>query len=116
MSERLFYIQYIGDYAYDYMLWWAPNKSGYTYDIDKAGVYTEEEAKSICAMRGKEQAWAVDEIGPGIERAVNISQLRRAAVEPHFLTKRGETARDRIPRTPKLSEMRDPYTEGEDDG
>ena len=30
----------------DYYVWWGPNDSGYTNDIDQAGVYNEEQINS----------------------------------------------------------------------
>lgn len=32
----------------EHITWWAPNSRGYRFCIEKAGLYTEEEAKSIC--------------------------------------------------------------------
>lgn len=35
---------------HEHVFWWKPNSKGYTICIDKAGRYSEEEARSICAF------------------------------------------------------------------
>ena len=37
-------------------LWWCPDCRGYTHDIDKAGVYTEEEAAGLVRNRPHEDS------------------------------------------------------------
>lgn len=32
----------------EHITWWKPESRGYTFCIDKAGVYTEDEARDIC--------------------------------------------------------------------
>jgi hypothetical protein len=82
--EPLFYIQCISNYAYDYILWWKPDSKGYTHDLNKAGLYTAEEAQSICAMRGEEVAWPEDVIKKHIEASVSIEVLRQNELRPSF--------------------------------
>lgn len=36
------------------LLFWAANRSGYSTFLEKAGRYSEEEAKDICTHRGKD--------------------------------------------------------------
>lgn len=86
MGQR-FYIQYQGDYAFDYMLWWRPDSKGYTYDIRQAGLYTEAEARSICGIRGEEAAWPEEAMRDGIESAVSIEKLQKAGHKPQFALK-----------------------------
>lgn len=33
----------------EHVVWWNPDSRGYTICIDKAGTYTEQEARSICS-------------------------------------------------------------------
>lgn len=33
----------------EHITWWKPESTGYTFCIDKAGVYSEEEARRICS-------------------------------------------------------------------
>lgn len=47
MEEDKYYIRNEG-YLGNALIWWAKGNSGYTCDINKAGKYTEEEAKSKC--------------------------------------------------------------------
>lgn len=35
-------------YDYTLALWWAPNRAGYTVNVDKAGRYGKREAEAIC--------------------------------------------------------------------
>lgn len=48
MSQYL--IAHIGHTAKssEHIIWWKPNSRGYTVCIDKAGLYDESEARSIC--------------------------------------------------------------------
>lgn len=75
MSQPMFYVEHLGEYAWDYILWWKPNRQGYTYDIRKAGLYTLEEATAICKVRGQERAWAEEAVLTGVEHAVSIEKL-----------------------------------------
>lgn len=45
MPERLFYLQEVGEYAGNCMLWWRPSDAGYTCRVEAAGVYTEEQLR-----------------------------------------------------------------------
>jgi hypothetical protein len=74
-DDGMFYIQHTQNYAGDYILWWGPNGSGYTFDLDRAGLYTKAEADSIVGLRGQEKAWPKAAVQPGIERAVNVTKL-----------------------------------------
>lgn len=42
-----------------YTIWWGPNRSGYTDLISEAGVYSEEEAKHLENINGKNVCIAV---------------------------------------------------------
>lgn len=49
MSQYL--IAHIGHTGKDteHILWWKPDSRGYTFCIDKAGLYDEDDARSICS-------------------------------------------------------------------
>jgi hypothetical protein len=49
-----YYIVLNSPHGSDYALFWRSNEEGYTRIIDKAGKYSEDDAKRICRMRGKE--------------------------------------------------------------
>ena len=42
--------------------WWGPNRSGYTCDLDKAGIYTEEEAQPWLTGHSEDVAIPVEEV------------------------------------------------------
>lgn len=75
-AAPLFYIQHTKHYAGDYVLWWGPKQSGYTFDLEKVGLYTEEEAKKIEALRGQEKAWPEATVRRAATKAVSIGYLR----------------------------------------
>jgi hypothetical protein len=57
-GERRFYIEAVGHTPNGEVCWWKPDRSGYTTNIDEAGLYSTEEARSIVKMRpGKDRAW-----------------------------------------------------------
>lgn len=78
-AEPRFYIQHTKHYAGDYVLWWGPKQNGYTFDLDKAGLYTEEEAKRIEALRGQEKAWPEAMVRRAATKSVSIEYLRWSA-------------------------------------
>lgn len=47
------YFIWSGEYVGNSMVWWRAEAKGYTCDINKAGRYTEEEARNICSDNGK---------------------------------------------------------------
>lgn len=49
----MYYIQNKG-YVGNCLLFWRPNRDGYTCDLDEAGKYSKEEADDICRTRPKE--------------------------------------------------------------
>ena len=77
-----YYIQNTAHYAFDFILWWGPDRRGYTHDLAKAGLYTEAEARSIVAIRGEEVAWAEQDVVTRTSQAVSIEALRRDNVVP----------------------------------
>ena len=52
-----YYIQDSRNYVGNCILFWAKNNSGYTTNINDAGLYDEESAKSICKNRKSDIAW-----------------------------------------------------------
>jgi hypothetical protein len=44
---KLFYILSLKHTRGDYILWWGPNRCGYTTDLKNAGLYSEEDAMRI---------------------------------------------------------------------
>jgi len=53
--EELYLIQCKSESAGNSVLWWKPDRLGYTGDLDKAGRYTKAEAESIERLRGEER-------------------------------------------------------------
>lgn len=51
-----YYIQKIDCWQGDSVVWWAPDRCGYTFRLDQAGVYEEDEARRIERLRGEELA------------------------------------------------------------
>lgn len=49
-------VWYMGHYNGDCVIFWGPNETGYTTDLDKAGRYTKTHAREIAARRGLERA------------------------------------------------------------
>lgn len=47
MQEEMYYIQDRRTFVGNSVVWWGPDYGGYVTDIDKAGLYTKEEAFKI---------------------------------------------------------------------
>lgn len=83
LGAELFYLQNTKSYAYDYMLFWAHNFSGYTYSLDDAGLYTRKEAESQCRSRPDEDVmWREADVVDVSNRAVSIELLRKHVSKP----------------------------------
>ena len=59
-------------------VWWAPNRNGYVTDINRAGRYTEVEAREIASNRESDVAVPLDLALSAAMRVVDIHDLRRA--------------------------------------
>lgn len=66
-AEQLYYVRCTEGAHGDSMLWWGPGRCGYTTVLERAGLYTESEARSICRIR------------PPIEIAYRREDVERAA-------------------------------------
>lgn len=64
MTEKLFYIQHTECSVGNCLLFWGPNRGGYTCDLNRAGKYTLDEARRIVATRkpSEEIAWPVEHV------------------------------------------------------
>lgn len=77
MNDERFYIQHTECFAGDYILWWGPDNNGYTYDLDRAGLYSKQDASQIVAMRRRERAWPESLARNAANTVVSIERLRR---------------------------------------
>lgn len=80
-TDSEYYIQDTRFYWGDYVVWWGPNNSGYTVDLDKAGLYTLEEAERIEQIRGTDKKWHRRDVEQAIVRAVDVGRLRASVKE-----------------------------------
>ena len=76
MSAKDHVVWYLGNYNGDCVIFWGPDESGYTTDLDQAGRYTEEEAKRIEKRRGKERAVPLKVAEAAVRRHVTAGRLR----------------------------------------
>jgi len=61
--------------AGDCVLWWGPDRCGYTTDINKAGQYAEKEARAIESHRGSDVAWPVDMVLGSSQRCMMVDAM-----------------------------------------
>ena len=58
MEEKNYYIQ--NGHVGNTMLFWRKEGKGYTTNLDEAGIWDEESARTICANRNKNnRAWSI---------------------------------------------------------
>lgn len=76
MPEEQYLILYTGNVNGDCAIWWGPDHSGYTTDIDKAGRYTKEEADKIYKNRPKlDKPIPWSKVEPHIKRHVHFDKV-----------------------------------------
>jgi hypothetical protein len=66
------------------IIFWAKDRRGYTADLNKAHVFTKEEAEQICNRNPeKNKAWNVDYINnnKGIQKIVDSQYLDESEIE-----------------------------------
>ena len=77
MPEEQYLILHTFTVCGDCAIWWGPDHSGYTTDIDKAGRYTKEQADKIHKNRPKlDQPILWSQVEPHIRRHVLIDKVR----------------------------------------
>lgn len=64
----------------DNVLWWRPNRHGYTYNLDEAGRYTKEDAEAQAAARDLDFAIPEDAIGTALKTHRVVSKEWNYAV------------------------------------
>jgi hypothetical protein len=88
-----YYVQCIRTWQGDSAVWWAPDRNGYTFRLDKAGVYDEDEARRIERIRGEEWAVPVEIAEAAATRHVTGQDLRDAVRAVGMLGVEGATER-----------------------
>ncbi len=79
-TVKLFYIQNKG-FVGNCLLWWRPNGSGYTCNLDEAWKVSKEEAVRICkTRRGEDIAHRADVIDRLAIRHVTQLPVKKAKV------------------------------------
>lgn len=78
LKSDMFFVQHLRTFSGDSIIWWRANRSGYTFRIDEAGQYTQEEARSIERLRGQEKAFPVDMVLSAASRHVVADDLYKA--------------------------------------
>lgn len=64
-------------------LWWKPGGKGYTRDLDKAGRWTEAEARATAGGRDSDMAVRLADVEPKSHRVVDLDHIDGARVAIH---------------------------------
>ena len=75
-TEKLYYIQNSLAYVGNDLLWWAKEDRGYTTDLDRAGLYTEKQAKEIHRDRSSDVPWLATYIDSNCQRTVDMQRIQ----------------------------------------
>jgi hypothetical protein len=78
MSDRKYYIQDTRTYCGDSVLWWREGGAGYTIDLDEAGEFDEERARSIQRNRSTDRPIPVEIARAAASAHVTAGSLRKA--------------------------------------
>ncbi len=70
-----YYIQDKRQYVGNDMLFWTQSKGGYTTDLDKAGLFTEAEAREICRHRKSDIAWPENHLKEVCKKVVDMQYV-----------------------------------------
>jgi len=73
-----YYIQDTRSFVGDSVLFWRPDGSGYTIKIDRAGLYTEADAKRICRNRDTDKMIPEDVVKRAATLQVTADDLWKA--------------------------------------
>ena len=78
-NTQLYYIQDTRQIVGNCMLWWGPNRAGYTTQLEEAGLYPKKEAEEICRNRRTDRAWPKDLVESNTVTHVRAGRLVTAA-------------------------------------
>lgn len=91
----MFYLQDSRSYVGNSPLWWAKGSGGYTCDLDKAELFTEEEAMKLFEDRSTDIPWKKEDVENAVKRLVDAQYLKKSDEDGFYskLTKRQEEKR-----------------------
>lgn len=75
--NQLFYLQDSRGYVGNDVLWWAKEGKGYTTDLSKAQIFTQEEAQRHHDSRPSDIPWPKDYIDLKTRPAVDMQNIKR---------------------------------------
>ncbi len=76
MNSNKFYIQDKRQYIGNSIAWWAKGGNGYTTNIDRAEIFTKEDAVELATDgSGKYRAWSCDHVNEHISRHVDMQHV-----------------------------------------
>ena len=76
MSNKKFYIQDKRQYVGNSIMWFAKGGNGYTTDIDKAEIFTKDDAVFLTTVDpDKYRAWSCKHINEHISRHVDMQHV-----------------------------------------
>lgn len=73
IEDELYYIQSLG-YVGNCLLWWKKGGSGYTCNLDDAGIFSMKEASALTS-REEDIFWPKDYVDSVVERHVDCQDL-----------------------------------------
>ena len=74
----MFYLQDSRGYIGNDVVWWAKDGKGYTTDLRKAHIYTEDEAQKMHFARTSDIPWPKDYIDARTRPAVDMQYIKRS--------------------------------------
>ena len=77
-SPRQFYLQDSRSTVGSCLLFWCPEGAGYTTDIDKSALFTEEEAFAQHSSRPSDIPWPAEYVQQRLKRVVDVQRLSQA--------------------------------------
>lgn len=102
----MFYLQDSRNFVGNSPLWWAKGRGGYTCDIDKAELFTEQEAMKLFEDRSTDIPWKKEDVENAIKRLVDAQYLQKSDEDGFYSKLKKRQDEKRLEKQQEIKEYR----------